>query len=41
MQLRATLTGDEFETVLNRTKPAEVIDKAFDRELRRLVRRRS
>jgi hypothetical protein len=41
IQLLATLTGQEFETFLQPTKPSEVIDKAFDRELRRLVRKRS
>jgi hypothetical protein len=41
MQLQASLTGQDFETVLQRTKPSEVIDKAFDREVRRLVRKRS
>jgi hypothetical protein len=41
MQLTASLTDEDFEAVLARTKPADAIDRAFDRELRRLVRKRS
>jgi hypothetical protein len=41
MQLTGSLTDEEFETVLARTKASEVIDKVFAREVRRLVRKRS
>lgn len=41
MQMMASLTDEGFETVLARTKAAEEIDKALNRELRRLVRKRS
>jgi hypothetical protein len=41
MRLAASLTDAEFETVLERTRPAEVIDRAFEREARCLVRSRS
>jgi hypothetical protein len=41
MQLMASLTDEDFKAVLARTKPAEATDKAFDREVRRLVRKRS
>jgi hypothetical protein len=41
MQLMASLTDEDFEAVLARTKSSEATDKAFDREVRRLVRKRS
>jgi hypothetical protein len=37
----ASLRGEDFEAVLARTKPSEATDGAFDREVRRLVRKRS
>jgi hypothetical protein len=40
MELTTSLTEAEFETALANTKTAEATDKAFDREVRRIIRAR-
>ena len=40
MELTRKLTNAEFEAALANTKAAEATDKAFDREVRRIIRAR-